>query len=155
MKRLLGIGIIVAALFGLARGSAAVPQLGGGTFPFNTHFDLTCTDRVDVAGWGLETSDGMVYNVRFEPLPQECYGNDIFVMITSYGVPIAGGRAQVGEDWNRRVRFGPVPAADITDLHILIGGWDPPEYPSVCPWTCYPFPQMGILTGTGLSRRAP
>jgi hypothetical protein len=103
--------------------------VGGGAIQYGEDLDLTCTRRVDVAGWGLETDDGLVYNVRFEPLPERCYSNDIFVKITCDGVECGSGSAHIDAGWDHKIRFGPVPAVDITDLHVWIEGGNPPPVP--------------------------
>lgn len=149
MKRLLFLGMALAVLFGLAKGSATMGVWGAGPTSFHTYFDAACTDRVDVAGWGLETDDGLVYNVRFEPLPEECFGSNIAVVITSDGSAAAWGGARIDEVWDHRVRFGPVPAEAITDLHVLIGSWELPSFPWTCPWDCTPCPSTDLGGGTG------
>jgi hypothetical protein len=130
MRKLLVVGVIAAALAAIAWGSAAALDVGGGAIQYGEDLDLTCTRRVDVAGWGLETDDGKVYNVRFEPLPERCYSNDIFVVITQDDRPIRSGSAHIDAAWDGRVTFNnPVRAEYITDIHVWIEGGNPPPVP--------------------------
>lgn len=129
MKKFLVLGVVVIAIGAVAWGSAATLNVKGGTIQYGEDLDLTCANKAQVAGWGLETDDNTVNFVRFENLPAKCEGNTIFVNITQDGTKIAGGSAEITSSWNSgnnsKVYFDPQNAADITDLEVWIEGGSP------------------------------
>jgi len=114
-------------VFGAVFAAAATINLNGGTIQFGEDLSLVCDDAVRVVGWGLETDGvnaGKVYFVRIGGISSSCFGNDLFVNVTSGGVVITDEAAPVTIDASEeKVDFQtPVLASAITDLHIWIEG---------------------------------
>ena len=136
MKRSIIALLVGGMVFGTVLAIAASLSVEGGTIQAGSDTDLRCdTTGVRVDGWGLETDDGLVYNVRIHDIDAACAGDDLFVNITKWGTKIAGGSAEpipadgaVGDndpDLNElgvKVSFTPQLAKDITDIEIFIEG---------------------------------
>jgi hypothetical protein len=132
VRRLLAALMVGAAVFGIAYASAAALNVNGGTIQAGSDVTLTCTSSANVDGWGLETSDGLVYTVRVTYDPA-CAGNDMFIVVTEGGVAVADASKQPldnsGSTGNLPLTVlgssttaNPRSAAAITDVHIFIEG---------------------------------
>ena len=135
MKRSIIALLVGGLVFGTVLAVAASLSVDGGTIQAGSDTDLQCDeDGVDVAGWMLETDDGLVYGVRIHNIDPACSSNDLFVNITKDGVKIAGGSAHIPADGSGddndtdggevgvKVKFTPQPAEDITDIEVFIEG---------------------------------
>ena len=128
MRRSLSL-LALGALTALAVGSAAALSVDGGTIQAGEDLSLTCdADGVHVTGWGLETTDNTVRNVKIGGISENCQLNDLFVNVTSGGAVIEQGSVVLGPTNTgtgvAQVNFtAPYPApADITDIHVFIEG---------------------------------
>ncbi len=130
MRRLFAF-LALGALTALAIGSAAALGVDGGTIQAGEDLSLTCDpDGVQVLGWGLETDDGTVLNVRIGGIHADCVGNAIFVNITDGAATVIaqggvqkppGGPGITGDQIT--IPLNPDPqAAAIEDIHVFIEG---------------------------------
>jgi hypothetical protein len=122
MLRFLTIVAVVAALGASAFGAAAALDVDGGAIQAGEDLSLVCDgDGVQVLGWGLETDTGLVSFVRIGGIADNCFGNDLFVNITSNGTKVAGGSVIIDSN-TEVVGFTPQAAEAITDLQVFIEG---------------------------------
>lgn len=84
-KRILLALVVATVLFAAVYASAANITVLGGTIQEGLDTDLTCTDHIQVIGWGLDDKDGLVYSVRFAPLPLACFDADVFAHVYDAG----------------------------------------------------------------------
>jgi hypothetical protein len=129
MFRKLAILGILALVLMVAYGSAAALTVTGGSIQAGEDLTLWCDpDGVFVTGWGLETDDNTVRNVKVGGIDGACVGNEIFVKVTGAGgstlfyssaVPVASP--------NMTFAFpSPYLAPQaIEDLHVWIEGPNP------------------------------
>jgi hypothetical protein len=128
MLKIMGVLVILTLVFGAVFGSAAALNVMGGTIQAGEDLDLICDeDGIRVAGWGLETDDGLVYSIRFCDVDADCCDCELFVRVTgSDGSFIDGGWSKAtipsGGGCVRVTLRNPIPAADIYDLHVYIEG---------------------------------
>jgi hypothetical protein len=132
MKRVLLALLVAGVLFAAVYASAAHVDVLGGVIQEGIDTDLTCTDAIQVAGWGLETDDDAVYFVRFEPLPAECAKVDVFVEVLGPGGALLAegdtdgdpNAPKTGDYW--KVYFPAVNPESVGRLHVYIEGADNP-----------------------------
>ena len=138
MLKIVGVLVMLTLVFGAVFGSAALLQVQGGTIQAGEDLDLECDeDGVYVAGWGLETDDGLVYFVRIYGIDDGCSSCDMFVVITDinhdkiakFSVHIPDDSATNPKDWDTSTDVGvkipfnpPIPAVDIYDIEVFIEG---------------------------------
>lgn len=128
MLRKLAVLAVLALVLVAAFAAAATLDVGGGAIQFGEDTDLTCDDAVQVAGWGLETDDGLVYFVRIGNIAMpECSGNAMFVQVLGEGdVILADGKFDPLGSNTVKVDIDPaVPAEDIVALKVWIEGGNP------------------------------
>jgi hypothetical protein len=79
---------------------------------------------VSVAGWGLETDDGMVSFVRITGIAPACNGAEMFANITGTGGTelTEAGPALIDSDTETLDFDTDVSAVSIEDLHVFIEG---------------------------------
>lgn len=119
--------ILAGALVAAVAVSAATLIVGGGVIQGGTDFDLTCTDEVDVLGWGFESDDGLVYFVRLGPVDAACDGSDMWVQVYDNGSQLLGkGSATLDSMTNPsgyKVNLNtPVPPQNIGSINVVIEG---------------------------------
>lgn len=126
-KRVLMALVIALLVFAAVYASAASLNVSGGFIQAGSDLDLTCTESVQVAGWGLETDDNTVRSVRLNGVPAACDGAEMFVRIVLDGGAIhnAGSRTLSGtETTNYSFQF-PAPhlnPVDIVGINVYIEG---------------------------------
>jgi hypothetical protein len=124
--------LVGVTVFGAVFALAASLGVSGGAIQAGSDTELRCdTDGVQVLGWGLETDDGKVYNVRIGGVDTACVGDDLFVVVTHEGTALADGKATIAsasatitltELGSSNTTPKPVKAEDITDIEVFIEG---------------------------------
>lgn len=125
MKRFLVAIMAGTMVFSVAFASAAALIVNGGTIQAGADTDLVCdSDGVRVEGWGLETDDGLVYNVRIGNIWADCVGAEIFANITGAGGTelTEAGPVTIDDTIETLTFDDPVAAEAIEDIHIFIEG---------------------------------
>lgn len=143
MLKIMGVLVMLTLVFGAVFGSAALLQVEGGTIQAGADIDLECDDDgVQVDGWGLETSNGLVYYVRIVDIDNGCSSCDMFVNITDINHNKLAGWFKVHipndgapgpgptKDWDSdsgevgvKIPFDPpILAVDIYDIEVFIEG---------------------------------
>lgn len=135
MKRLIVALLVGGMVFGVAFAVAETLPVEGGAIQAGEDTNLACQqNHVVVLGWGLETSDGLVYNVRLGNIEDvDCDGNDLFVVITDDGVAVRDGKVTIASGTTTytiplttlgigNTTPSPYPAEDITDIEVFIEG---------------------------------
>ncbi len=86
MLRKVAILGVLALVLTAAIGSAAALNVSGGTIQAGKDLTVWCDpDGVLVTGWGLETDDNTVRNVKLGGIDGACIGDEIFVKVTGAG----------------------------------------------------------------------
>jgi hypothetical protein len=126
VKRLLAAIVAATLVFSVAFAAAATLTVNGGAIQAGSDTSLWCDpDGVFVAGWGLETDDGLVYSVRIGGIEGSCFGNDLFANITAAGgVTLTKATAVNPINATEEVLTFVTPqlASAIEDIHVFIEG---------------------------------
>jgi hypothetical protein len=125
MKRVFIALLVAGVLFAVVYASAASVDVLGGVIQEGIDTDLTCTDAIAVAGWGLETDDDAVYFVRFDPLPAACADTEVFVEVYGVGGAYLGGghdTPSTSSSWT--IGLPGLNPETIGRLHVYIEGAD-------------------------------
>ena len=128
MLRKLAFLSMLAMLVAVAFGAAASLNVNGGAIQYGMDDDLTCDpDGVQVLGWGLETDDNTVYNVRIGEIDPNCVGNSLFVRVEDSSGGVLGYWTILDiqlPEYN--LDFSPRPSPeDITKLLVWLEGSAP------------------------------
>jgi len=125
LKYLFAVAIALGLAF-VAYGAAATISLNGGTIQVGEDDLVTCDDAIAVAGWGLETDDGLIHFVRIGDISSDCFGNALIVHLTdSAGDPITGATGSVDpiDAATEIVNLDTPPdAAEVFDIKVWIEG---------------------------------
>jgi hypothetical protein len=132
LKYLFAVAVALGLAFAAYGAAATFPGgVNGGTIQAGEDENLLCSRIANVLGWGYESNDQNVYFVRLA-IGDQCVGNDIIVTITQDGVvldtlseTIAGDECNGEPAGNICVKLdfsAPIPATDITDIHVAIEG---------------------------------
>jgi hypothetical protein len=122
MKRFFVALMAGAAVFAITFAAAASLDVNGGTIQYGEDNQLTCTASATVDGWGYESDNGLVSHVRINYDP-DCVGNTMFVSITDDGTVVRTASKVLDVSGSTgNLAFTPIPAVDITDIHIAIEG---------------------------------
>jgi len=144
MKRIIVALMVGGMVFGTVLGGAAWLGVNGGVIQGGTDSSLWCDgDGVEVLGWGLNSTTGLVENVRIGDVATDCAGaglqarielSDASSYITGpcvaghdYEVPILDPEPGIGyklclKDVGAMGALVSVPAADIVQLDVFIEG---------------------------------
>ncbi len=128
MKKRVMLALVMAmVIFGAVYASAASLNVLGGTIQAGTDDYLKCTEAVRVSGWGLETDDSSVYNVKLTGVPASCNTAQMWVRVHLAGgstiapaaVTLSGSEATV---YTFALGTPRPSAASIEGLTVLIEG---------------------------------
>lgn len=144
MKRIIVALLVGGAVFGTVLGAATTLGVNGGVIQGGTDSSLWCDgDGVEVLGWGLNSTTGLVENVRIGDVHTDCAGaglqarvvlSDTSSYITGpcsaghdYEVPILDPEPDIGyrlcfKDVGAQGALVSVPAAAIVQLDVFIEG---------------------------------
>lgn len=119
------LGLVAGGVvFGAVAGSAAALGTDGGVIQQGVDSTLACdTDGVYVAGWGLETDDSTVRNIRIGGIDPACVGAKVFLKVdrTSLASNVDPKVSLTVANVTENFAFTPfLPVADIAGLEVFI-----------------------------------